>query len=399
MKATSRAKKADIIAKILEQTGSPSAPADSPRPGPGAPRPATATATAGPRSRWRWPTPRSSSSSPPEATPPAVIPATPASPAPVDGGGRRGRAGAGRRPGGRDPGRADGRVGARHRRRDRDRRRRRRRAGHATDRGAPPRRPATARSYPPSAEGSEGTGQSNRRRRRRNRDRNRGDGPQGADRRREPGPAHQQGQGQPGQESFQGEPVAVAGFLDLRDEGYGFLRVNGYLASRDDVYVSVKQTRQYGLRKGDHVTGMARPAGRNEKNPALLRIDTVNDMDPEKARDRPKFESSLRTAASVAGTRARSPARPLLPSTWRCGAVRGTRRRCPWRRFALDRGSPLPVPRHRRTGRARPRSGLVRGRGACGSDRRSLLGRSGSPFSRRPCSSRTTCGTTTGRRS
>jgi transcription termination factor Rho len=143
------------------------------------------------------------------------------------------------------------------------------------------------RPYPPSAEGSEGTGQSNRRRRRRNRDRNRGDGPQGADRVEAAAP---QGQGQGGQESFQGEPVAVSGFLDLRDEGYGFLRVNGYLASRDDVYVSVKQTRQYGLRKGDHVTGMARPAGRNEKNPALLRIDTVNDLDPEKARERPKFE-------------------------------------------------------------------------------------------------------------
>src|SRR5947207_2275807 len=126
---------------------------------------------------------------------------------------------------------------------------------------------------------------SNRRRRRRNRDRNRGDGPQGADRVEAPAP-----QGQGGQDSFQGEPVAVAGYLDLRDEGYGFLRVNGYLPSRDDVYVSVKQTRQYGLRKGDHVTGMARPAGRNEKNPALLRIDTVNDMDPEKARERPKFE-------------------------------------------------------------------------------------------------------------
>src|SRR5205814_2203296 len=98
-------------------------------------------------------------------------------------------------------------------------------------------------------------------------------------------------QGQPAaQEAYQGEPVAVAGYLDLRDEGYGFLRVNGYLASRDDVYVSVKQTRQYGLRKGDHVTGLCRPAGRNEKNPALLRIDTVNGGDPEQARNRPKFE-------------------------------------------------------------------------------------------------------------
>jgi transcription termination factor Rho len=133
-------------------------------------------------------------------------------------------------------------------------------------------------------EQGDGTGQGSRRRRRRNRDRSRGEGPQGADR------FDNQPQGQPAQESFQGEPVAVAGYLDLRDEGYGFLRVNGYLASRDDVYVSVKQTRQYGLRKGDHVTGMSRPAGRNEKNPALLRIDTVNGGDPELARNRPKFE-------------------------------------------------------------------------------------------------------------
>jgi len=133
-------------------------------------------------------------------------------------------------------------------------------------------------------EQGDGTGAGNRRRRRRNRDRNRGDGPQGVDRLESPP------QGQPAQESFQGEPVAVAGYLDLRDEGYGFLRVNGYLPSRDDVYVSVKQTRQYGLRKGDHVTGMSRPAGRNEKNPALLRIDTVNGGDPELARNRPKFE-------------------------------------------------------------------------------------------------------------
>jgi len=87
-----------------------------------------------------------------------------------------------------------------------------------------------------------------------------------------------------------GDLVEVAGFLDLRDEGYGFLRVHGYLPSRDDAYVSVKQTRQYGLRRGDHVTGACRPAGRNEKNPALLRIDSVNGADPELARSRPKFE-------------------------------------------------------------------------------------------------------------
>lgn len=91
-------------------------------------------------------------------------------------------------------------------------------------------------------------------------------------------------------ESDTNELVDVAGYLDLRDEGYGFLRVNGYLPSREDVYVSVKQTRQFGLRKGDHLTGASRPAGRGEKNPALLRIDTVNGGDPEAARTRPRFE-------------------------------------------------------------------------------------------------------------
>ncbi len=86
------------------------------------------------------------------------------------------------------------------------------------------------------------------------------------------------------------EPTEVTGLLDLRDEGYGFLRVNGSSPSRDDAYVSVKQVRQFGLRKGDHLTGSARPAGRQEKNPALLRIDLVNGKDPEAARGRPRFE-------------------------------------------------------------------------------------------------------------
>ena len=48
--------------------------------------------------------------------------------------------------------------------------------------------------------------------------------------------------------------------------------------------------RQFGLRKGDHLAGSSRPAGRGEKNPALLRVDEVNGADPEKARSRPRFE-------------------------------------------------------------------------------------------------------------
>ena len=91
-------------------------------------------------------------------------------------------------------------------------------------------------------------------------------------------------------EPWSGEPIEVSGILDLRDEGYGFIRVNGYLPTRDDVYVSVKQTRQFSLRRGDLITGASRPATRNEKNPALLRIDSVNGGDPDGARGRRRFD-------------------------------------------------------------------------------------------------------------
>jgi transcription termination factor Rho len=120
----------------------------------------------------------------------------------------------------------------------------------------------------------------NRRRRRRGRDRDRTGG----------GERERQGPQPESDAPFVGEPVDVEGYLDLRDEGYGFLRLKGFLPSKDDVYVSVKQARQFGLRKGDFLKGAARPASRNEKNPALLRIDLVNDMDPEQARNRRKFE-------------------------------------------------------------------------------------------------------------
>ncbi|MGA0205510.1 MAG: Rho termination factor N-terminal domain-containing protein, partial [Ilumatobacteraceae bacterium] len=127
----------------------------------------------------------------------------------------------------------------------------------------------------------EGDGR-NRRRRRRGKG-PRDEGPQGDDRdylQREPSETG----------SYETVNVDVEGYLDLRDEGYGFLRVKGYLPSRDDAYVSVKQTRQYGLRKGDHVTGVSRSAGRNEKNPALVEIKTVNGGDPESAKGRARFE-------------------------------------------------------------------------------------------------------------
>ena len=92
------------------------------------------------------------------------------------------------------------------------------------------------------------------------------------------------------EEPWDGEPVAVEGYIDLRDEGYGFLRVNGFKPSKEDAYISVKQVRQFDLRKGDHLAGASRPANRSEKNPALLSIESVNGRPPEEAKGRPRFE-------------------------------------------------------------------------------------------------------------
>ncbi|HEX3565470.1 MAG TPA: hypothetical protein VHU17_08865, partial [Acidimicrobiales bacterium] len=117
-------------------------------------------------------------------------------------------------------------------------------------------------------------------RRRRGRDRQGGGG----------GERELQGAGGGQEQQYQGELIPVRGLLDLRDEGYGFLRCDGYLPSNKDVYVSISQARRFALRRGDYVEGACRPAGNTEKFPALLRIDTVSGLDPEAARDRPRFE-------------------------------------------------------------------------------------------------------------
>ncbi len=119
-------------------------------------------------------------------------------------------------------------------------------------------------------------GEGNRRRRRRGR---------GRDRPRDGESQQQGGGGEP-----QGEPIEVEGLLDLRDEGYGFMRTNGYLPSPKDVYVSASQVRRFALRKGDYVHGLTRPAASSEKYPALLRVDQVNGMTSDEARARPRFE-------------------------------------------------------------------------------------------------------------
>ncbi|HSJ92122.1 MAG TPA: transcription termination factor Rho [Ilumatobacter sp.] len=156
-------------------------------------------------------------------------------------------------------------------------------AKQAGDRdGRPDQRGNQQRSQPQN-QGDQNDGESRNKRRRRRRKKTRDDGPQGEDR-----DLLDADDEQP--VAVGNEPVRVEGYLDIRDEGYGFLRVDNFLASKSDSYIPVKLSRQYGLRKGDHVVGMSRPAGRNEKNPAMLEIHSVNGRPPEDAKRRRRFE-------------------------------------------------------------------------------------------------------------
>jgi transcription termination factor Rho len=83
----------------------------------------------------------------------------------------------------------------------------------------------------------------------------------------------------------------MKGILDILSEGYGFLRTSGYLQGPNDIYVSQSQIRRFHLRQGDEAYGVVRPPKDSEKYNALLRIEKVNDVDPEFIRKRRPFES------------------------------------------------------------------------------------------------------------
>ncbi len=81
------------------------------------------------------------------------------------------------------------------------------------------------------------------------------------------------------------------GVLDIVDENKGYLRPKHYKPGTDDVYVSQSQIRRFGLRDGDLVIGQMRPPKENERYFSLLRVEAVNNDDPEAAKRRPIFES------------------------------------------------------------------------------------------------------------
>ena len=85
--------------------------------------------------------------------------------------------------------------------------------------------------------------------------------------------------------------LPVGGLLDILDN-YAFVRTGGYLPSPNDVYVSMQQVRKFALRKGDVITGAVRQpreGERREKFNAMVRLDTVNGVAPEEARNRVDF--------------------------------------------------------------------------------------------------------------
>ncbi|MBI4300387.1 MAG: transcription termination factor Rho [Chloroflexi bacterium] len=80
------------------------------------------------------------------------------------------------------------------------------------------------------------------------------------------------------------------GVLEIVDDGYGFLRQESLMPSLNDVYVSQSQIRRFALRTGDMVTGQVRPPKDNERYYGLLRVEAVNGLDPEVAKQRPYFD-------------------------------------------------------------------------------------------------------------
>ena len=87
--------------------------------------------------------------------------------------------------------------------------------------------------------------------------------------------------------------LRVEGVLETMPDNYGFLRSSdyNYLASPDDVYVSQSQIRMYGLKTGDVVEGIIRPASAGEKYFPLVKVNKINGLLPELVRDRVSFDN------------------------------------------------------------------------------------------------------------
>ena len=85
--------------------------------------------------------------------------------------------------------------------------------------------------------------------------------------------------------------IFAKGILETLPDGYGFLRTHNYLPSSEDVYVSQTQIRRFGLISGDCVRGQVRPPKEGERYFSLLRIESINDDEPSKIKERTLFSN------------------------------------------------------------------------------------------------------------
>ncbi len=81
------------------------------------------------------------------------------------------------------------------------------------------------------------------------------------------------------------------GLLEVLPEGYGFLRTRSYLPSPEDIYVSQSQIKRLGLRTGDTIIGSVRPPKSGERYQSLLKVEAINGISPEAARQRKGFDA------------------------------------------------------------------------------------------------------------
>lgn len=87
--------------------------------------------------------------------------------------------------------------------------------------------------------------------------------------------------------------ILFSGILDITNENYGFLRGvdESFSDSQNDAYVSLTQIRKFALRNGDLVTGQVRPPREQERYYALLKIEAINHLSLEEAKNRPLFDN------------------------------------------------------------------------------------------------------------
>ena len=76
------------------------------------------------------------------------------------------------------------------------------------------------------------------------------------------------------------------GVLEVVDDGMGFLRAEGYMPGKNDIYVSQTQIKKFNLRTGDMLIGQVRPPKDTERYFGLLRVDAVNGLNPHEVKQR-----------------------------------------------------------------------------------------------------------------